>query len=358
MAIPLPFVRRKPLPRHALPDAPRPAAKRRGDGATLGVVLILVLTSGFVAGTTASFTGTVTHKSSVFAVAALSSPTNAGGVMKNTSMEVTWSPVANTVENAGAGYLVNRKDLSAPNADGSSPGCVAGSFANVGSTAGSPYTDATASSFAQGRYVCYEIQTVYPCTGTPCNQGVNPWLSQGSNPIVALQTGYVVATVSSANVTTLNTFKQTDTITIKFNQAVDTSTVPTSGLAICSNASGNYLRVGTTNVTTSTTCDATQDPTVVFGILQTSFDITTSKRYNMSVAWSNCTAGPTGCQTATISVGSKISTAAGDIAISSTTFEFQPTGSATYVKSFAGALTLCAADPVGGLCRPDFTSAW
>jgi hypothetical protein len=321
-------------------------------------VVILVLTSGFVAGTTASFTGTVTHKASVFAVAALSSPTNAAGVMKNTSMEVTWSPVLATVENAGAGYLVNRKDLGAPSATGTSPGCATGGFSNIGSTLGSPYTDATANSFAQGRYICYEIQTVYPCTGTPCNQGTNPWLSQGSNPIVALQTGYVAATLSSTNGATLNTFKQSDTLTINFNQAVDTTTVPSSGLSICSNATGNYLRIGSTNVTTSTTCDAANDATVVFGILQTSFDITTSKRYNMSVAWSNCTAGATGCQTATITVGAKISTPAGDIAISASTFEFQPTGSATYVKSSAGGLSLCSVDPVGGLCLPDFTSGW
>ena len=47
--------RRRPAPRHALPTPVRRPAKRN-HGTLLGVVAILVITSGFVAGTTATYT--------------------------------------------------------------------------------------------------------------------------------------------------------------------------------------------------------------------------------------------------------------------------------------------------------------
>ena len=121
--------RRKAAPKHAAPtgDAPSSAKPRKRDNTTFMLIAILVVTSGFVAGTTASFTASTRNGGNTFTVGAIFSPTAPAGTFSNATASFSWTNVDSVTYpvNSGVGYRVLRGSsaLGPTDTAGSAPNC-------------------------------------------------------------------------------------------------------------------------------------------------------------------------------------------------------------------------------------------
>jgi hypothetical protein len=353
---------RRPRPRHALPAG---STRRTGDGTTVALIAVLVLTSGFVAGTTAAFSGSTTNGGNTFVVSALNQPSSPGGGMDGTTMKVTWSNATDTQATPAAtsGYRIYRKQRGSPAANGTAPTCSGGlaAYAQLTDVATGPITDATVSGFAQGGYLCYKIVTIwpFPVVGTP-------WLAQGLAPEKALQTGYVLSSWSWANYDgNANKAGTGDQLIFNFNQDVDTTTGPTTSETVCVLPQASpIIRVGdsqTTNNNCTTSGGTTSvgyatGPSTMSGN-QVRFNIRTPQNGGYTQMWNDCSVANK-CKTLVVELGSQRGgNAVPTMAVGSWTgFTTGPTG--TKLKSATGALTVCTTNATNGLCRPTSTQNW
>src|SRR5690606_23931182 len=124
-------------------------------------------------------------------------------------------------------------DAGAPTPEGASPTCNSvTSYTKIGDTSAASYLDTSANTRAEsppgtprpGRYVCYQVQAVYPYPPTS-----SPWISQGTNPVCDPLVGFVDSTVT-LNIGVKNLQMTTGgAIKITFSQPVDLPTVPAAG---------------------------------------------------------------------------------------------------------------------------------
>src|SRR3954462_15392836 len=85
--------RGRPQAKHALP-APRRARSASDMATTLGILVVLVLTSAFVVGTTASFTASTSNAGNSVATTALRAPTGSSVTGVGDRMQVSWTAPA------------------------------------------------------------------------------------------------------------------------------------------------------------------------------------------------------------------------------------------------------------------------
>lgn len=360
-------------PKHALPEEPR------RDRTALVLVLVLLITSAVVAGTTAAFNASTSNSNNQFAMAALDPPTNPALTMSGNKATFSWFTVSG-LNNDGAGYRISWKDAGAPTATGGAATCDAtadslyeggtpslGDF--VADTMTPPFSDSGVDAKAQGgggvdrpgRYICYRVQTLYPPNPQP---GETPWVSQGLVVDAAVQTGFVASTVQIVQAGSLFTLDAGDKIIVKFNQPVDTSTGPTSTRTVCAgwndSSKNEAILIGAPG-TGLTNCDPDNETAVVGRLTDPNpptppgYRIGTKARYNTTWDWSDCTTA-TQCATLTATLG--LSTSIYQTGVgSSNPWLFTPAGTLMTPAYDATnpARAVCTANVTGGLCVPETT---
>ena len=269
---------RKPAPRHALGTAERTKAE---PSSTLALLFVLVLTSGFVAGTTATFTAGATNSNSL-ATGVLDSPSSGIATLRGDSITLSWGLMGGGVDQLDIGYRLRHQDGGQATTTGTSPGCPAAtdvawaSATQIAHQTVGPYTHAgigaagtrnnTISNYPEGRWVCYKVETVAPC----CNPtpGANAWTAINDlSPVHDIQVGHVIQGVTvpaSDHDTTTddipagpgypppyttfnnNNLSAGDRIIITFSQAVDTASAnaPSSTDKICNRTDFDVIWLG------------------------------------------------------------------------------------------------------------------
>jgi hypothetical protein len=239
--------RRQPYePKHVL-ETPR------RDTTTMWLFLVLILTSGFVAGTTAAFRASATDTGNVFGSATLSNPAGQTVALAGNDLNLTISALGGFDGSPAVTYGSRWRFMwpTGVSTTGSSYGCSASTAAYTADLADSAnsvktvdYT--TVAGFADGRWMCVMAHTAYPATrpAAPAQQ----WYSQKDNPSASVQLGHVVQSVSLQDVQgTTSSMKQTDRLVITFNQPVDATTRPTSGYVCARSNPVNRIFVAPVN---------------------------------------------------------------------------------------------------------------
>ena len=388
--------RRKPQPRYALAPGQvpsrqpmaRPRTKRSGHGSTLGIVLAIIVTSGFVAGTTATFTAGTTNAGNVFAAAALDVPTAITATPGNSSatnmtVKLDWTAAAGA-DSASAGVRVLAADYqAAPSANAGAtytcpantvyPTTIAGAITRIASGTVT-YTDTTLSTvtngihpantqLVDGRIWCYKLQSEYPCCAS-----TTPWLSLSTASQVATELGNTILDVQLVgnNNGTLNAGTSgadgVDSFVIYFNQAIAVASYPTG--YICT-STGGYILIGVTQNSATAACPKTTATADAWsGLILSGGTVGTTARYTMGTVTVGACGGTytTGCSKMTIGVRALT---AGSASTVSGTFQAGGTANTTYLNSLSGARPFCSsgastatglgslnyrADPTNGRC--------
>jgi hypothetical protein len=244
---------RKPPPRRALPAPPRSPDRRPRHGqdfsTTIGLIVVLVLTSAFVAGTTATFTAS-TRNTGKFTIAGLGKPTTPTASMGGTTATFGYTAASAGADyNVGIGYRIMRKSVGGPTTtagSSSAPDCTAGTYAvlSPGYTQSSSYADPSIPSAAadQGEYFCYAAEGVWPCCPVTGN---NPIItSKGGKIQIALQTGYVVSSWSFNSGNNNQQLASGEKLIVNFNQPVNTATSITASDSVCVDPIDELIRIG------------------------------------------------------------------------------------------------------------------
>jgi hypothetical protein len=292
------------------------------------VGLLLASVAGAMLGTAtaatlalASFNSSATATQSISSLA-LTAPGSLTATPSGHDVNLAWTAGAN-----GTGYAL----LAAAN--GTSSNCSSATFTSLATTAALTYAD-TGRYQPQGTYECYQVQTTY-----------NTWSSLSSNPTAAAQVGFVAQSISATNGGTAGKLDSGDTITITYNQPVNTATGLIAGNKICTNAAstGNIIMIGDAIIG----CSATT--TVSVGAFSSGSSNRTAS-YNITWAWTNSNT------TLTITVGSR-SSGSQDPTISGT-LTFAPTTTAANMLSATGAYHNCDTNTGGGNCLPTLSGSF
>jgi len=384
----------KAPPKHALDD--HYSTVRRGrDRTTILLLVVLILASGFVVGTAATFNASTKNAGNVFSSLNLRQPTIStgdGASATGDALAVQWTAPSS---NSGTGYLVSWKDSDNTNpigTDGSTASCNGGgTFTSVGAVAhtsnGATHTFTDASPFAvartnyvDGRIWCYRIQTAHPYLTSPATTiPSTAWLSQISNPTVTTVTGLTLisGTTTSGGTASNRTLEPGTAFTFVFSQPILTSSKPTGTICTNGNSSGGAGAVSASiflgmSGTLKTTCDPTAETLTGFQIVLSANPGTARvRRYNMGVTWgASCGASPTTCDTMILTASSRVTgeTTNDEVLASGTTLTARGTSNTTYLKStgntvrnfcFSGTATNVVgnatvekyrADPTNGRC--------
>jgi hypothetical protein len=380
----LPRLRRRPQPRHALPTSS--AHGRAGDGATLGIIIALILTSGFVAGTTATFTAGAGHSSNVFASAALSGPSFTSASASTTTgaldVELKWvapsGTATSTSDNYQAGTRITTVDYQAAASNNAGAGytCPTTGYnttkvadvTNTANPATTTYNDTTtsdtsnhpaATQLVDGRIWCYRLQSVFPCCAA-----TNPWLSQSTaattfRPAIL---GNTMLDFKMTNVTTAGTIAVNDTFDIYMNQPVTSFT----GTHMCTNAGGAgtaYILIGLVSNATANTCPKTntssKDSTFT-GIYLTGGVLSQTTRYTLTIN-SNGAAGscggnyPASCSKINVKLATLVAGTQGTISGTWSAFVSSDTTTASFRTSTGTARNYCASSAGTATAGSTFT---
>jgi len=273
------------------------------------------------------------HQTSVpanaFGTRSLAAPTALTGSAQGHGVSLSWSSGQN-----GTAYAVNGA------ANGASNDCGAASFANLDVAPATAYVEGERFS-PQGGWYCYQVVTT-----------ANTWQSQADNPVVAVQLGFVAASVAftSGSDTSGCGIEQTgvaseldcgDQVVITFNQPVNTSTGPAETDSVCADSSGDALWLG--SAVTSGACSPAEP--VSIGSLSGSGVDGCDCRFDASYAWD--TAG----QALTVTLGART---AGDSypELASGPWTFKPTTDTARLQSSTGAFHVCDTNSGGNDCWP------
>lgn len=212
-------------------------------------------------------------------------------------------------------------------ASGTDSACTAVTYGVVATPVATSFTDARFT--PEGHYFCYKVQSTEGAT----------WESPASAPVSA-QLGFVAASVvvgGDGN----RRIDPGETITINFNQAVDTASGPSGTDTICSDAGPEILVLGST--TTTGSCNSATE-TIRGGTMATSNTIKFDARYEATYVWSN------GDRTLTITVGTQV--------FGNKTTQIRGlltlTPASTLVEAAAGN-AICTSNVGGGDCLPATT---
>lgn len=287
---------------------------RRGT-TIVAVGIAVVAAVGVSRGTFAEFTGTTTNGGNTFALTSLYAPGNLTATPAGQAVDVAWTAGQN-----GTGYTV----LSAPAPDPLVNDCTGASYSSVTTVTGTSYSHGV--STPPGTWRCYTVRTSY-----------QSWTSVENNPVAGARMGFVASVASFTNGGNGSRLDEGDTITITFNQPVDTATGPQSGNSICWQS--NRVVLGSTQ---SGNCTAT-DTSPRLGFLSGG-TIERNYRHAATWAWSN------GNRTLTITVGTRLS-GSGSYTTQGT-WTFTPTPNTALVKSATGGFHVCDNNLGGGNCTP------
>jgi hypothetical protein len=271
----------------------------------------------------ASFNGQGNNAGNLYAFTALYAPSALTASPSGHNVNLSWTAGTN-----GSGYAV----LGVAN--GNSSNCSAVTYASVGTSASTTYTD-TGRYTPQGTYFCYQAKTTY-----------QSWTSVNSNPTAVAQIGVVATSVVIANgsPSTAGTLGPGDTITVNFNQPITTASGPTAANDVCWTSTGTVVLA---TIAVTGTCSATEANNL--GKLSGGAT-SAAARYNATYAWSN------GNATVKVTVGS--TKVIGSTATSSGTFTFNPTTTAADLLSATGAFHACDTNTGGGNCLPTVTGGF
>jgi hypothetical protein len=238
-----------------------PRSRLRASSATghaVTVVLGLVLLSGAVAGTSASFSAS-TSNGSTLGTDSLNAPATMTAAASGNNVVIGWS--AGSMESGAPtfGHRVRERALGveAGTRDGQDPPACAttDTFTATATTDNVTLTTTdtgVATSTNQGSWYCYTVDTQYP-------QGASPlWFSQAGNQVVQVQLGHVVRSLQFVDGpdVSANTFSEGDAVVITFSQPVNIATgptntnnptgIPTSGDSFCIRKASSTLNIGRT----------------------------------------------------------------------------------------------------------------
>ena len=209
--------------------------------------------------------------------------------------------------------------------------CTSASFTTLATPSGLSYTD-TGRSTPQGTYVCYQAKTTY-----------NTWSSISSNPTAAARIGFIATSITVTNGGTAAKLDTGDTITITYNQAVNTATGPAGTNNICTDTGTDTIALGSTG--SGTTCNPT--PNTLGSIAVTT--VSKKSRYNATWSWN---AAHT---TLTITIGANT---AGNAATITGTGTLNPTTTTTTMLSTTGSFHNCDTNTGGADCLPTVTGSF
>lgn len=248
--------RRRAAPRHALPLARRSS---RPDRTTLVLVIVLVLTSGFIVGTTASFNATTNNAGNTFTVAGISPPLNASVAFGGTTAVVTYVGTSGVNNNANVGFHATRANIGGPRLNDGSvpPDCDATVTGFEEFSSGYTSSNTTLSDTAvpntselQGVYRCYALESVWPCC--PDTGSIPVITSLGGRQYVRIQSGYVVKSWKFSPVTSDRRPSLNDVIEVTFNQDVATATSITAADSLCVDPVSQQMLIGAAGSMTDT----------------------------------------------------------------------------------------------------------
>jgi hypothetical protein len=273
--------RKRYQPKHALEQPVR------ADRTTLWVFLILFLTGGFVAGTTAAFSASTTDSGNTFGSATLSNPAGQTIALASNTLSLGITAFGGFDGAPAVTYGARWRYMwpTGVSTTGSSIGCspTTSSYTNDladSATSSTSITYTGLSGFADGRWMCVMAHTAYPAT-KPAAPAVQ-WYSQKDNPNQAVQLGHVVQSVNLLDVGgTANRLQQNDKIVITFNQPVDSGSRPTSGM-VCARSANERIYVGLASCSSN-------DPASVSAISlypTSGVTLSTNGSYNTTWAWS------------------------------------------------------------------------
>ena len=286
-------------------------------------VAVVAVGAGLLASSSASLNAQTANNGNVWSFTSLYAPSSLTAVSAGDDVALGWTAGTN-----GNGYSV----LGATN--GSSSNCGSATYAAIGSSVGTTYTDAGRFT-PQGTYYCYQVQTSY-----------GSWTSVTSNPTAAAQLGFVASTGAAANGGQARKLDTGDTITIDFDQAVNTATGPGGTNTVCTFAgSTDTIVLGATATTGA--CAAGEANSL--GTL-TGGSLNKNERWNATWVWSN------GNRTLTITIGARVTSPTESNATG--TWTFTPTTTASKLLSSTGSFHVCDTNAGGGNCLPVLTGSF
>jgi hypothetical protein len=301
-------------------------------------VAVLLLALGLIAQETRDVTADVnatTVNAGTLSSTSLYSPTAPAAAPLGRTASLSWT--ASSPQN-GSGYAVSGTNI------GSNPATTcpasAASYAFVGGTAATSFTDSTSlSGGTDGTYVCYLVLSGHDI-GAPGTWSVDPvWSSADTLPTAKTAIGFFPTSVTMANSGAAGQLNAGDTIVITFDQAVDTASVGAITF-VCAAVASSTIYLGITGGVV--TCPTAATLGRLTGMTLSSF-LSLDGRYAATGAWSNANATLTitvgalsgGWQTASIAAGTETFTAA------------------TTITSSTGAVAICSATAI---CRPTTTT--
>ena len=220
----------------------RTSALRRAVTAWIVLsICALLLGSGIVGNTFATFNAETTNASSTFSDGWLGAASNGSATAGGYDMTVNWTPTT-------TGPIGGQKILGIDNTTSSN--CTSAAYAAIATLASATtatYSDASrATSGTDGDWFCYELMST--STSAP------NWTTPYSFP--AVQIGLVANAVTITNSGTAGTIGNGDTIKITFNQQTTLAGSGSGGLEVCSWSTTNTIVLGDTH---GGTCHASND---------------------------------------------------------------------------------------------------
>lgn len=279
----------------------------------LGAAVVAV--AGISQGTFAAFVGSTGNGGNAFALTALYAPGGLTTSPAGHSVDLTWTAGQN-----GNGYRV----LSAPAPDPLVNDCTGASFSEIGSPAGTSYTD-TAST-PQGTWRCYTVRTSYAS-----------WTSVQNNPVAGARLGFVASIVDFTN-TGNQRIDDGDTFTVTFNQPVAAATGPQAGNSIC--WQNDRIVLGSTG----TGSCAANDTSPRLGFLTGG---AIDRNFRLAATWGWSSDG----RVLTITVGARLSGSGNYGQAGSWTFT--PTTNPALLQSVSGGVHVCDSNAGGANCLPN-----
>jgi hypothetical protein len=327
--------------------------------------LALMMTSGFITGTSASFNASASNRNSSYATASLTAPSALAASVSGNDVSLSWS-AGSFGGGTGFGHRIQTRSMGVqadPRDGQSTPGTCAATdtFSTTAVRTNAATTTAThtgaSSSANAGSWLCYRADTEYPANPSPAQ-----WFSQTGNPVAAVMVGHVVRSVSAANGGTAGSVGQGDVFTFTFNQAVNIATgpsntnnnpnnAPTTGNDVCVDPTGGVIVFGRGGTDLNTACSASN-----IGIVGTVSGLSFTSNgqppaYHAVWSWSDCPAAGQ-CRSLSVTLGKRYLEKK-DYAVTSVSASFTPSTTAGALTSAAGGVAICtAANTSTSTCRP------
>ena len=313
----------------------RPIARRAGWS-----LILVVLAGALVPGSGALFSAVADNSASTWTTTSLYSPTNLAGSVQGDTVSLTWNAAQPNNNGNGNGYVISGVNVGT-NPATPCPASAASYTTYSGATAALRYSDSSAlASRPAGSFACYLVQTGYRPAGPPPWASAPTWTSVDTLPTTKLQVGFVATSLSFANGGYFPAVLEPgDTITITFNQPVNTASVPAQ--AICVNHTTGAIYLDQPNLAVPCTTSAALG-VVTGGSVQS---VGADGLYTATYAWSN------GNTTLTMTVGAFL--AGSPVLLNAGTRTLTPSNTLTTGPSN---YPVCSATPPGGACQPTTTT--